>query len=153
MKLKLRENIARSVNNLSKISILVKLKIRKNTSQRNIHRKKKHTRAVSVAKLLQLYKICKVISFQPMKNNLILNVNIAAKKLATVKRLQNHISQCHSSHVVCEICQKQISNPYELKRHKVFVHKVTEGAWFCDKCPKNAFFSKATFLKHMKDKH
>ena len=75
------------------------------------------------------------------------------KKLATVKRLQNHISQCHSSHVVCEICQKQISNPYELKRHKVFVHKVTEGAWFCDKCPKNAFFSKATFLKHMKDKH
>ena len=75
------------------------------------------------------------------------------KKLATVKRLQNHISQCHSSHVVCEICQKQISNPYELKRHKVFVHKVTKGVWFCDKCPKNAFFSKTTFDKHVKDKH
>ena len=56
----------------------------------------------------------------------------------------------HTQKVECDICLKTISNPNELKRHKVFVHKETEGAWLCEKCPKSAFFSQATFDKHMK---
>ena len=74
------------------------------------------------------------------------------KMVGSHTKLNSHIWATHSQ-VNCEICWKQISNPYELKRHKVFVHKMTEGAWFCEKCPKNVFFSKSTFHKHMKEKH
>ena len=75
------------------------------------------------------------------------------KKCPTLKVLDGHIKQVHSQNVKCEICDKKISNPIELRRHKVFVHKQTDGAWLCEMCPKSAFFSKTTFEKHMKTKH
>ena len=75
------------------------------------------------------------------------------KKCPTLHVLKGHIKGTHTQHVKCEICDKKISNPIELRRHKVFVHKQTEGAWLCEKCPKSAFFSKSTFEKHMKTKH
>ena len=75
------------------------------------------------------------------------------KKWPTLHVLKGHIKGSHTQHVKCEICDKKISNPIELRRHKVFVHKQTEGAWLCEKCPKSAFFSKSTFEKHMKTKH
>jgi hypothetical protein len=75
------------------------------------------------------------------------------KRCPTQKVLNGHIKQTHSQNVKCEICDKKISNPIELRRHKVFVHKETEGAWLCEMCPKSAFFSKTTLEKHMKTKH
>ena len=75
------------------------------------------------------------------------------KKLASKKRLVQHIQQTHSKQVICEICNRKIANPAQLKRHKVFTHKQTEGAWFCQKCPKSVFFSKSTYELHLKDKH
>ena len=75
------------------------------------------------------------------------------KKWPTLSTLKNHVRQAHTQHVICEICKKKISNPLELRRHKVFVHKQTEGAWLCPKCPKVASFSKSTFEKHMRTKH
>ena len=75
------------------------------------------------------------------------------KKLASKKRLVQHIQQTHSKQVICEICNRKIANPAQLKRHKVFTHKKTEGAWFCQKCPKSVFFSKSTYELHLKDKH
>ena len=74
------------------------------------------------------------------------------KKMATWKRLKDHTWQSHNP-VNCEICQKQISNPIELKRHVVFVHKNTKGAWLCEKCPKSVFFSTSSYEKHVKNKH
>ena len=75
------------------------------------------------------------------------------KTWATLPVLRNHVKQTHTQHVVCDICNKKISNPIELRRHKVFVHKETQGAWLCEKCPKRAFFSQSTFEKHIADKH
>ena len=75
------------------------------------------------------------------------------KKWATSNLLRCHIKKTHIEHVNCEICNKKISNPFELKRHKVFVHKETKGAWLCVECPKSAFFSKSSFERHMKTKH
>ena len=75
------------------------------------------------------------------------------KRFPTLKVLEGHVKQTHTQNVKCEICDKKISNPIELRRHKVFVHKETEGAWLCEMCPKSAFFSKSTFEKHMKTKH
>ena len=59
---------------------------------------------------------------------------------------------CHKYREYSDICYKKMSNPIELRRHKVFVHKETEGAWLCEKCPKRAFFSQSTFEKHIADK-
>ena len=51
---------------------------------------------------------------------------------------------CHKYREYNDICYKKMSNPIELRRHKVFFHKETEGAWLCEKC---------TFEKHIADKH
>jgi KRAB domain-containing zinc finger protein len=75
------------------------------------------------------------------------------KKWATKGLLQDHITQSHTSQVICNICNKQISNPIMLRRHKVFVHNEREGALFCELCPKSVFFSESTFEKHARDKH
>jgi len=53
----------------------------------------------------------------------------------------------------CNLCGKNISSEWELKKHKVLVHKQTKGAYLCDMCPKKCFFTKETYLKHMSDKH
>ena len=74
------------------------------------------------------------------------------KKLGSNVKLKNHTYYSHSQ-VNCDTCGKEIANPHDLKRHKVFVHKETKGVWFCEICPKSAFFSKSTFDKHVKDKH
>ena len=75
-----------------------------------------------------------------------------SKKVGSKTQLSNHIFRCHSQ-VPCEICNKEIANPYDLKRHKLIVHKDTTGAWLCRRCPKSAFFTKSKFDQHMKDKH
>ena len=75
------------------------------------------------------------------------------KRCPTLKVLDGHVKQTHTQNVKCEICDKKVSNPIALRRHKVFVHKETKGAWLCVECPKSAFFSKSTFEKHMKTKH
>ena len=74
------------------------------------------------------------------------------KKVGSQSKLNNHIYYSHSQ-VTCDTCGKEIANPYDLKKHKVFVHKETKGVWLCEICPKSAFFSKATFNKHVKEKH
>ena len=74
------------------------------------------------------------------------------KKVGSQVKLQNHINACHSQ-VRCEICGKDIANPYDLKKHKVFVHKETEGVWLCPRCPKSMFLTKSMFERHVKTKH
>ena len=64
-----------------------------------------------------------------------------------------HMKQSHSQNVTCDICDKKIANPDQLKRHKVFTHKQLKGAWLCDRCPKSVFFSKSTYDIHLKTKH
>ena len=75
------------------------------------------------------------------------------KKFVSKTRLTSHIFQTHSSQVNCEICDKKISNPLQLKRHKVFSHNETEGAIFCAHCPKSVFFLESTYNIHMRNKH
>lgn len=74
------------------------------------------------------------------------------KKFGSYRAVVNHNNQSHSQ-VNCEICGKQIANPNALKRHKVFVHNDTKGAWLCEKCPKKVFFVQTAFEKHMNEKH
>ena len=74
------------------------------------------------------------------------------KKVGSNTKLLNHILQCHSK-VKCEICSKEIANRYDLKRHKLAVHKDTTGVWLCEICPKSVFFTKSKFDKHVRDKH
>ena len=79
--------------------------------------------------------------------------NQCGKKWATKGLLRDHITQAHTSQVLCDICNKQISNPIMLRRHKVFVHNERKGAIFCEMCPKSVFFSKSTFDQHVRAKH
>ena len=74
------------------------------------------------------------------------------KKLASKKTLDNHIVQSHNQ-VTCELCHKKVATKTDLRKHKVFVHNDTKGAWLCDRCPKTVFFMKSMFEKHMKNKH
>ena len=64
-----------------------------------------------------------------------------------------HLLSQEKKVVNCEIYQKQISTPIQLKRHVVFVFKNTKGAWHCEKCPKSVFFSTSSYEKHVKNKH
>merc|ERR1712166_240247 len=86
-----------------------------------------------------------------MTNNWILNVQYAVNRCSKAK-LSNHIFNCHSQ-FTCDICNKVIANPYDLKRHKLSVHKDTTGVWLCESCPKSAFFTKSKFDRHMKENH
>ena len=87
------------------------------------------------------------------ENRLDFGCDQCGKKLVSKIRLLAHVRQAHSSHIICDICNKKIANPDQLKRHKVFTHKETKGAFFCEKCPKSVFFLKKTFEHHLKDKH
>ena len=69
------------------------------------------------------------------------------KAKTTKTQLVAHVKQVHER-VACDICSKMIPNEYDLKRHKVLVHQVMDGAWICKACPKKVFFSLDTFLKH-----
>jgi len=49
--------------------------------------------------------------------------------------------------------QKTIFNNTELRKHLVFEHDITEGALFCNICPKTVFFQKYHYNKHLVEKH
>ena len=87
------------------------------------------------------------------ENRLDFGCDQCGKKLVSKIRLLAHVRQAHSSHIICDICNKKIANPDQLKRHKVFTHKETKGAFFCEKCPKSVFFLRNTYEIHLKDKH
>ena len=86
------------------------------------------------------------------ENRLDFECQHCSKKVGSKIKLKNHIFSCHSQ-VKCEICGKDIANPYDLRKHKVFVHKETKGVWLCERCPKSMFLSKSTYEKHLKEKH
>ena len=66
--------------------------------------------------------------------------------------LEKHVYQSHNK-VNCPQCQKTLFNKSELRRHLVFEHGMTDGALFCNICPKAVFFQKYHFNKHMVEKH
>ena len=65
-----------------------------------------------------------------------------------------HIKQHHKP-VNCDICMKQMSCEYTLRHHRVRVHGIEDGAFFCPICPKSkvVFFSDRLLKMHMKNKH
>ena len=75
-----------------------------------------------------------------------------SKQFATMKRLKTHIWQCHTP-VTCKICEKTVATSVDLKKHMVFVHNDTQGAWLCERCPKKVFFVKTNYEKHVNEKH
>ena len=70
------------------------------------------------------------------------------KSFASRKRVQDHILQSHSKKT-CPHCHKSIHNAFFLKRHLVFDHGMTEGAFFCSLCPKKVFFKQTMLEKHL----
>ena len=74
------------------------------------------------------------------------------KRFGSYRKLESHNWQSHSQ-VTCDVCGKEVANKVRLRKHKVFVHNETNGVLFCEKCPKDAFFSQRTFEKHMSNKH
>jgi hypothetical protein len=86
------------------------------------------------------------------ENNRPFTCNYCSKGFVNSKSRNEHIKNTHQP-VGCDICHKSISNHWELRKHKVFVHKQTEGCHFCELCPKSVFFSPQTFLKHCATKH
>ena len=77
---------------------------------------------------------------------------ICGKAYASKKTLFTHTKQSHNNQT-CTICQKSLLNMFFLKKHLVFEHNITEGAFFCPVCPKKVFFSNKMFTKHMKENH
>jgi len=78
--------------------------------------------------------------------------NTCGKKYGSLNTLRNHKRQSHTQ-MTCEVCQKQVNNPSELKKHMVLVHNDTKNAWICEICPKKVFFTKAMYEKHLQTKH
>ena len=74
------------------------------------------------------------------------------KTFAAEFQFYSHNWQVHSKKT-CDICNKEISNTTQLKRHKVFVHNETKGVWLCEKCPKKVFFTKNCYGEHLAKKH
>jgi len=66
--------------------------------------------------------------------------------------LKYHIEQSHSRKT-CEHCGKSLLNGFFLKKHLVFDHGITEGALFCNICPKKVFFMEGILKNHMQEKH
>ena len=72
-------------------------------------------------------------------------------------RLSDHIAQQHKP-ALCNICNKTISNIWELRRHEVYVHKkMNKDTHICDLCPskqgRNIYSSAETYARHCKNKH
>ena len=44
-------------------------------------------------------------------------------------------------------------NELFLKKHLVFDHGITAGAFICDICPKTMFLSETGYTKHVQEKH
>ena len=74
------------------------------------------------------------------------------KKWSSASNLAHHIKQAHQP-ATCELCNNKCSTFNELKRHKVLVHGIMNGAWLCQLCPKSVFFSERTYELHLKKNH
>ena len=74
------------------------------------------------------------------------------KSFAGKPLLKTHIRQSHSRKT-CPHCQKSLLNRFFLKKHLVFDHGITEGALFCNICPKKVFFMEGMLKNHMQEKH
>ena len=66
-----------------------------------------------------------------MKKVLIFNVEIAQKNYQLPYYNLILLAKLISRKVICDICQKEISNKLMLRRHKIFVHK-SQVSLFCD---------------------
>ena len=75
-----------------------------------------------------------------------------SKRFANKTDLKGHINQSHSRKT-CEHCGKSVLNKFFLKKHLVFDHDITEGAFICDVCPKTIFSSETGYKKHVNEKH
>ena len=53
---------------------------------------------------------------------------------------------------VCDHCGHKFGNEYELRKHRVLVHKFKEG-FLCKNCPQKVFNSELTLQRHIHDKH
>merc|ERR1719210_952024 len=71
------------------------------------------------------------------------------KKWQNEREVLRHIKAAHRP-ATCKMCNHKCSSFNELKRHKVLVHGIMEGAWLCQMCPKSVFFSERTYELHMK---
>ena len=74
------------------------------------------------------------------------------KSYADDLALKDHVNQSHSK-VLCPHCNKLILHRGELKRHLALEHGITDGALFCNICPKTVFFVPFHYKKHMSEKH
>ena len=74
------------------------------------------------------------------------------KKWPSESLMAMHIKQSHRP-ATCELCNSKCSSFNELKRHKVLVHEIMDGAWLCQLCPKSVFFSERTYELHLKKNH
>mgnify|MGYP001497517033 CR=1 FL=1 len=76
------------------------------------------------------------------------------KTFETDSQYRTHVKHSHKP-VNCDICHKQMSCEYVLKQHRVRVHGIEDGAFFCPICPRSkvVFFSDRLLKMHMKNKH
>ena len=74
------------------------------------------------------------------------------KTLIGQDNLSRHITQSHKK-LTCEKCSKTVLNKFQLKKHMFFDHGCTDGAFLCQLCPEQVFFSKMTHQKHMQKAH
>ena len=75
-----------------------------------------------------------------------------SKRWPSQNGLNMHMRRVHSPQR-CRMCNNTLASQYDLKKHMVLVHGQSNGAFLCSMCPKNVYFSKSTFAKHMADKH
>ena len=74
------------------------------------------------------------------------------KAFSGAKTLSDHQRQAHDRQI-CKICDRSLQNVLYLRRHMVFDHDETNGAIFCDICPKKVFFSLKMLDTHNKRFH
>ena len=76
------------------------------------------------------------------------------KTFVSKSKYNSHVKQSHSP-VNCDICHKQMSCEYLMRKHRVTVHGIEDGAFFCPICPRKkvVFFSDKLLKMHMKNKH
>ena len=125
------------------------------TGYANVHtclNNKKNTKCPQCKKQFQTKQGLQLHIKRDHENNRPFECDFCGKAFVSSKTRNEHVRNTHQP-VTCDICHKTISNHWELRKHKVFVHKETEGCHFCELCPKSVFFSTQTFLKHCASKH
>ena len=86
------------------------------------------------------------------KNERNFKCTLCDKAFGGAKTLSSHYGQCHDIQT-CPHCQKSLANKLALRRHMVYSHDVTDGAIFCNICPKKVFFSQTMYTNHMQRAH